>query len=187
MTRQTPLQSFSRYDMARKHNYHSSRRPDEHRAKDYLRSKLRDELEGEGSIKYVLQIQLNDTENDHEVFNPNKPWDQTRFPFLTVAKLNLTTFMHQTDTEMLQFNVGRLPKSGTLKILPVRTFHRCYIFFVFCFAFHMFSVLHLYILQHDTTGVEHRCDCMIRHWAPMTTTPSITSAPKSMRRLKNYE
>ena len=64
-------------------------------------------------IEYRLQIQLRSRENndDKEVFNPSRPWDRTKFPWLDIASVRLTQLLHPCVTERTHFDFMNQPPS----------------------------------------------------------------------------
>lgn len=90
-------------------------RPDDNRTPDYLMKDYAQRLE-EGVIRYRFQAQLRNPDDDPEICNSGKTWDDV--PWLDVATITVDTLLAPEETRRLSHNIGNHPRS--LGLLPAR-------------------------------------------------------------------
>ena len=86
--------------------------PDETRSRNYLKDEYRERVE-RGSVRYILQIQLHDYENDtdDEAANSNRPWDEETHPWMDLAEVEIDKVLSYEDGNKIRFQLDQHPPS----------------------------------------------------------------------------
>ncbi len=87
------------------------RDPEDKRPSDYLHTELGERIARDGAVRYRLQIQLwesNEQDEPWRVFNPGFPWE---LPWLDLAELEMTQELAPEVTERMRFIPSNVPDS----------------------------------------------------------------------------
>lgn len=98
----------------RTHSWLQNPYRDESRNRNYLKEELREYLEAGNKVHYKLQIQLREKPNDGSEqywLSCALPWDETRFPFMDLAHLELEQALSYEESTMTQFRMSNHPDS----------------------------------------------------------------------------
>lgn len=95
------------------------RRPDERRAKDYLRRELRDRLlDPTRPVEWVLQAQFHRAEDPGVAsgralawYDASTDWDERECPWWDLGRIRLTSALSEAETEVLRFNPAHCPSA----------------------------------------------------------------------------
>lgn len=92
------------------------RRPNELRAKDYLRQELRHQLGTGEAVEFVLQAQFHEADEPAEGkalewYNAGALWNEELCPWRDLGVLTLTQVLNDVEAERLRFNPGICPRS----------------------------------------------------------------------------
>ena len=102
-------------DWDRHHAWLQNPRLDETRSRNYLKDATRKLLESGEVMHYVLQIQLRlpppDDELQPEWIASSVPWDETMFPYLDLAQLDVDEALSHKESMLTWFDIGNHPKS----------------------------------------------------------------------------
>ncbi len=89
--------------------------PDEPRHRNYLKDATREQLKSDGPLHYNLQIQLRlpppDDTIQPEWLSSAVPWDQSAFPFVDVARVELNEALSYKESQLTWFHMGNHPPS----------------------------------------------------------------------------
>ncbi|NJB87386.1 arachidonate 5-lipoxygenase [Lewinella marina] len=90
--------------------------------RNYLKYEYRDRLE-KGSVNYLIQIQLRTAaaDEDPEIFNNMKPWDEEIHPWHDLAEIEITEAYDWVESCKTTFHVGNMPE--TLGAIPAKSIH----------------------------------------------------------------
>lgn len=83
---------------------------------DYLREEFRQRLR-RGPVEYRLQIQVRDPEDGDtvEVHHVNRPWDEGRWPWHDLARLEIRQALGEAETEAMRFSLARPQSLGAFR------------------------------------------------------------------------
>lgn len=99
----------------RHHAWLQNPRPDETRSRNYLKDATRALLESGEVMRYLLQIQLRlpppDDTLQPEWVAAAVPWDETMFPYLDLAVLDVDEALSYKESMLTWFDLGHHPKS----------------------------------------------------------------------------
>lgn len=90
------------------------REPDDTRPRSYLREEYRERLRRQRSIEYRLQIQVREWNGDTdtaELFNMNRLWDESQWPWLDLAHVHIDEALPDNVTERMGMWLGNQPES----------------------------------------------------------------------------
>jgi hypothetical protein len=96
--------------------------PHETRGRNYLKYEYEDRVAREGA-RYRLQIQTRRAQDDDdpEVFNNQKSWDETIYPWHDLAVIDIDKTLDWEESLLTSFTVNNMPK--TLGILPAHSIY----------------------------------------------------------------
>jgi arachidonate 5-lipoxygenase len=96
--------------------------PHETRGKNFLKNEYMARVKN-GGAKYTLQIQLRlaTDDDDIEIFNNMKPWDETSCPWLDLAEFEVTEILDWKESTKTTFSLKNMPKS--LGIIPAKSIY----------------------------------------------------------------
>ena len=89
--------------------------PGENRSINYLKNEYAERL-AKGSIKYRLQLQLLEHQDDQdpEVLNPHVYWDEETCPFMELATVDIDEALSFDEMSWLTYEVTHLPNSMSI-------------------------------------------------------------------------
>ena len=96
--------------------------PTETRGRKYLKQEYEERVKREGA-KYRLQIQtrIASDDEDPEIFNNQKPWDSSVFPWHDLAIIHITKTLDWKESTLTSFSLNHMPK--TLGIIPAKSIY----------------------------------------------------------------
>ena len=96
--------------------------PHETRGKNFLKDEYRERVK-RGPMKYRLQIQLRKAtdQDDPEIFNNMRVWDENEFPWKDLAVFEVNKILDWKDSTMTTFSLKNMPKS--LGIIPAKSMY----------------------------------------------------------------
>ncbi len=91
--------------------------PGETRSRNYLKEEYEERVR-EAPVRYKLQIQLHeaDDDDDPEVFNCCRAWDEASHPWMDLAEITVNKTLDWAESTRMIFSMKNLPKG--LGILP---------------------------------------------------------------------
>ncbi|MCH8486916.1 MAG: hypothetical protein LAT75_08620 [Candidatus Cyclonatronum sp.] len=91
--------------------------PGETRSRNYLKDEYVERLR-EGQVKYKLQVQLHEAsdDDDDEIFNSCREWDETSHPWMDLAVITMTKPLDWAESTRMIFSMRHLPVG--LGIIP---------------------------------------------------------------------
>jgi len=94
--------------------------PHETRGRNFLKNEYIKRVKEQGA-KYRLQIQyrMAAEDDDPEIFNNMKPWDEKRFPWKDLAEFEITETLDWKESSRTTFSLKNMPKS--LGIIPANS------------------------------------------------------------------
>ena len=92
------------------------------RGKNYLKNEYIS-LVKKGPVKYKLQLQLRlaNEDDDPEIFNNMRPWDDKQFPWKDIAEFEVKEIMDWKESTMTTYSMKNMPKS--LSIIPAKSIY----------------------------------------------------------------
>lgn len=86
------------------------RRPGETKSPHYLKKEIAERVRAE-TVRYVLQIQLREPAEgeDPEIFNCNRVWDETLYPYVDLAHVTLDEVLSYEENQLMRFSLGHTP------------------------------------------------------------------------------
>jgi len=90
--------------------------PGETRTRNYLKDEYVERL-SQGSVKYKLQVQLHEAsdDDDDEIFNCCRKWDDASHPWMDLAEITMNKPLDWTESTKMIFSMKNLPKGlGTI-------------------------------------------------------------------------
>jgi len=96
--------------------------PHEPRGRNFLKNEYADRVKREGA-RYKLQIQyrIADDEDDPEIFNNMKTWDEELFPWKDLAEFEVNEVLDWQESCRTTFSLRHMPKS--LGIIPAKSIY----------------------------------------------------------------
>jgi len=96
--------------------------PHETRGRNYLKYEYESKVQKEGA-KYWLQIQIRraSDDDDPEIFNNMKPWDEQIFPWTDLAHFNIERILDWKESTMMAFSLNNMPKN--LGVIPAKSIY----------------------------------------------------------------
>ncbi|MEA3278245.1 MAG: hypothetical protein U9Q81_23735 [Pseudomonadota bacterium] len=98
----------------RTHSWLQNPYRDETRSRNYLKDATRRFFDEGGKLRYRLQIQLRDkpeSDPDPQWLSSAVPWDETRFPYVDVAEVELDKALSYEESMLTWFHLGNHPES----------------------------------------------------------------------------
>jgi len=96
--------------------------PHETNGRNYLKDEYKHRVYTEGA-KYRLQIQtrIANDDDDPEIFNNQRPWDENVFPWHELAVIDITKNLTWKESTRTSFSLNNMPSS--LGIIPAKSIH----------------------------------------------------------------
>ena len=96
--------------------------PGEKRTRNYLKEEYKKRI-ASGIIKYKLQIQLHTAadDDDDELFNCCREWEEDSHPWLELAVIEIEKILTWEESCILAFSLGNLPES--LGVIPAKSIY----------------------------------------------------------------